>query len=347
MRQTIQNLKGEIEFREKLSRQHVTGENLLPDYYQKEQHDEILRRRVNDTLQRMERLSSRGVSLSPFLELGAERGQRSLILANDFEAIGVAIDISYHQLRTMDHFSKIFRRERMPIRICCDANHLPFRSHSFPFIFCYEFLHHFPSLKPVLQEIFRVLSSGYFFFDEEPFKRWLKVVLYKQNTKMYSQRARRKNQYFSFFESFISEAHCDEIEHGIIENNDISLTEWLEALSIFQERELELASVYDISSKINDRLHLQNIPNFLLGGQIRGLCRKSSSAGDNMWVDIDDRLGCPDCAIATFDGSFDRPPLIKLSDGYKCAQCDFIYPCRDGIIFLLPRAELQELYPDV
>ena len=41
VRQTIQNLQGEVEFRARLSRQHVSGENLLPDYYQKEQHDEI------------------------------------------------------------------------------------------------------------------------------------------------------------------------------------------------------------------------------------------------------------------------------------------------------------------
>ena len=177
MRQSIQNLQGEVEFREKLARQHVSGENLLPDYYQKEQHDEVLLQRVHDTCQKMQQLTNRGVSLSPFLELGAERGQRSLVLANDFNATGVAIDISYHQLKTMEHFSKLFKREVLPVRICCDANHLPFRTHSFPFIFCYQFLHHFPSLQPVLQEVFRVLACGYFFFDEEPFKRWLRVML--------------------------------------------------------------------------------------------------------------------------------------------------------------------------
>ncbi|HLO17855.1 MAG TPA: class I SAM-dependent methyltransferase [Anaerolineales bacterium] len=347
LRQTIQNLKGEVEFREKLSRQHVLGESRLPDYYQKEQHDQILLQRMHDTRQKMEQLKNQGVGLSPFLELGAERGQRSLVLANDFNATGIAIDISYHQLKTMDHFSKLFHKERMPVRICCDANHLPFRNNSFPFVFCYEFLHHFPALKPVLSEVFRVLSDGYFFFDEEPFKRWLKVVLYKQDDKIYSERARRKNKYLTFFESFISEAPCDETEYGIIENNKISLAEWLEALSSFSERDLVLASVYHLSSKIEQKLNLRNIPNLLLGGQITGLCGKVSAAEAHEGTDLFERLGCPDCKIPAWDGSFDRPALIKLASGFKCPQCEFTYPCQDDIIFLLPRNELQQLYPEV
>jgi SAM-dependent methyltransferase len=346
MRQALQNLKGEIEFREILSRQHVLGENILPDYYQKEQHDRILLERIITTQEAMEQLRGGGVSLSPFLELGAERGQRSLVLANDFHATGFAIDISYHQLKTIDHFSRLFNREKLPIRICCDANYLPFRSNSFPFVFCYEFLHHFPALKPVIDEILRVLSNGYFYFDEEPFKRWLKVKLYKQRAKMYSETAHRKNKYLTFFESFISEMPCEEIEYGIIENNNISLREWLKALSVFSEHELDLTSVYHISSKIRHSLKLQNFPNFLLGGQVTGLCRKDS-VREHTTSDIYDSLGCPDCMISSSDGNFDRPSLTKLSDGFQCSQCGFTYPVKDNIIFLLPKDEFQQLYPEI
>jgi hypothetical protein len=247
----------------------------------------------------------------------------------------------------MDHFSKSFHKERMPVRICCDANHLPFRNNSFPFIFCYEFLHHFPAVQPAVNEVFRVLSRGYFFFDEEPFKRWLKIVLYKQHAKLYSEAARRKNKYWAFFESFISETPCNETDYGIIENNNISLPEWLEALSIFQKRDLKLASVYNLSSKISYKLTWQNIPNFLLGGQITGLCYKDVSGDHPASVNLYDCLGCPDCQIPASDGSFDRPPLIKYSDGFKCPQCDFIYPCQDDIIFLLPKDEFQQLYPEI
>jgi SAM-dependent methyltransferase len=345
-KQSIENLKGEIEFRAKLSIQHVSGEVLLPDYYEKEEHDRILLNRVDATHKKVKELADIGINFSPFLELGAERGQRSLVLMNDFGANGVAIDISYHQLRAMEHFSNLFKREKLPIRICCDANHLPFKSNSFPFIFCYEFLHHFPSLGPIMNEIYRVLSDGYLYFDEEPFKRVLKLVLYRQNSKMYSESTLRKNKYVRLIESFISEAPCDEVEHGIVENNNISLTEWINALSIFDQYDVNLFSIMNLTSKLEDHLRLNNIPNFLLGGVIAGLCRKRVKLGRNSQTVISDILGCPDCMTPSDNGSFDRPALIKFPSGFRCSQCGFNYPCRDGVIFLLPRAELQQLYPD-
>jgi ubiquinone/menaquinone biosynthesis C-methylase UbiE len=345
-RQSIENLKGEIEFRAKLSIQHVSGEVQLPDYYEKKEHDRILLERVDATQQRMKELAEIGISFSPFLELGAERGQRSLVLANDFGANGIAIDISYHQLRTMEHFSTLFRRKNLPIRICCDANHLPFKSNSFPFIFCYEFLHHFPSLGPIMGEIYRVLSDGYFYFDEEPFKRVLKLPLYRQKSKMYSASTLRKNKYIRIIESFISEVPCDEVEYGIVENNDISLPEWINALSIFDEHNVNLFSIMNFRSKLDGHLRLKNIPNFLLGGIIAGLCRKNVRLERKAQIDIGDILGCPDCMTPSDNGSFDRPALIKFSRGFRCSQCGFNYPCRDGVIFLLPRVELQQLYSD-
>jgi hypothetical protein len=146
-------------------------------------------------------------------------------------------------------------------------------------------------------------------------------------------------------ESFVSEARLDETDYGIIENNDISLAEWLEALSMFQERELELLSVFSCSSRVNHKMNLSNLPNLLLGGQISGLCRKTIAASDDTWAGIYDRLGCPDCRIPTMDGSFDRPPLVRQFDRFKCTQCGFSYPSIEGIIILLPKAELQLLYP--
>jgi SAM-dependent methyltransferase len=181
--QTIVNLRGEVEFRRKLARQHVTGEVLLPDYYLKEEHDKVLLDRVNATSQDMTRLVERGIGLSPFLELGAERCHRSLVLTNDFGAEGFAVDISLHQLETAEHFASLFHRPKQPYRVCGDVAQLPFKDHSFPFIFGYSFLHHFPSPGPVLREIHRVLGNGYFFFDEEPFRR-PHVYLYKQGHKV-------------------------------------------------------------------------------------------------------------------------------------------------------------------
>ncbi len=162
--QSVKNLRGEIEFRKQLSIQHVTGEMLLPDYYDKDQHDEILFERVDTTLNDIKKLEQQSISLSPFIELGAERCQRALVLTNDFNADGFAVDISYHQLKTAKHFARVFDRPKLPLRVCCDINNLPFRNNSFPFAFGYQFLHHFPSLKPIIQEIYRILSNGVFFF---------------------------------------------------------------------------------------------------------------------------------------------------------------------------------------
>jgi len=346
-RQTLQNLKGEIDFRAKLARQHVEGEDVLPDYYAKEEHDRILLERVEATSEKMAELARLGVQLSPFLELGAERGQRSLVLTNDFRAAGVAADISYHQLGTLDHFSQVFRREKLPNRICCDANHLPFRSGAFPFIFCYGFLHHFPALRPVIREIFRVLGDGHFYFDEEPYKRVLRVRLYRQRNTIYSQATLKKGKYRRLVESFISEPSSDEVEHGIIENEDIGLSEWISALSVFDERDVNLISIRNVTSKLGDRLRFGNMSNLLLGGTISGLCRKRCALERLARPQVSDLLACPDCTLESTSDIFDRPPLVKSLAGFRCSVCGVTYPERDGIIFLLPRPELEELYPSL
>lgn len=66
-----------------------------------------------------------------------------------------------------------------PLRLCCDANRLPLRSDAVPFVFCYEFLHHFPELTPVIRKIHRILAGGTFFFSEEPYHR-PKLALFRQ-----------------------------------------------------------------------------------------------------------------------------------------------------------------------
>jgi SAM-dependent methyltransferase/uncharacterized protein YbaR (Trm112 family) len=340
-------LKGEIAFRAKLAVQHVSGEVLLPEYYQKAEHDRILQDRVEATQRKMQELATLGVTLSPFLELGAERGQRSLVLTNDLGATGIAVDISYHQLKSMEHFAKLFNRPKLPLRICCDANHLPFRSNSFPFIFGYEFLHHFPSLDPIVREIHRVAAGGHFYFDEEPFRRALKLALYRQRSKIYSERTLRKHRYLRLVESFISEAPCDEVEHGVIENEKISLTEWVTALSVFDQRDLDLVSLDRVRSKLGDRLRLDNVLNYLLGGIIGGLCRKVLDSTVARPVELRDTLACPDCMTRKPAATLDGRSLVEVRGGYQCTECGFTYPCRDGIIFLLPPAELQQLYPEL
>jgi len=344
-RQTTDNLKGEIAFRAKLAVQHVTGEMVLPDYYGKSDHDRILRERVEATHRRMGQLKRLGISLSPFLELGAERGQRSLVLTNDFGAVGIASDISFHQLRSMDHFAGLFDRPKLPLRVCCDVNRLPFKSNSFPFTFCYEFLHHFPSLGPVMREIRRVTAGGYFYFDEEPFRRVAKLSLYRQRSKVYSQQTLRQHRYLRLFESFISDPRLDEVEHGVIENDRLSLGEWLDALAMFEESDVDLVSLDRFRSKLGRRLGPANLLNYLLGGSIAGLCRAGEPRSGSP-VEPRDALACPEC-MARRDGPAAEPSLVCVAGGYRCSACGFIYPCRDGVILLLRPQQLRELYPEL
>jgi len=198
-----------------------------------------------------------------------------------------------------------------------------------------------------MSEIFRVLGDGHFYFDEEPYKRVLRVRLYRQRNTIYSQATLKKGKCRRLVEGFISEASSDEVEHGIIENEDIDLSEWISALSVFDERDVNLISIGNVTSKLGDRLRFGNISNLLLGGTISGLCRKRGAVDRLSRPELSDLLACPDCTSESRSDIFDRPPLVKLVGGFRCSVCGVTYPEREGIIFLLPRAELEELYPSL
>ena len=345
--QTIDNLRGEIEFRKKLAKQHVTGEIFLPDYYKKEDLDRILLERVTTTAKRMSVLKEQGVELSPFIEFGAERCQRSLVLANDFNANGIAVDISFHQLKTAEHYANLFHRPKIPLRVCCDANRLPFKNSSFNFAFCYEFLHHFPTPKPIIREISRLLANGVFFFDEEPFKR-PKMVLYKQKNKVYSESRRKKNIIVQLIEHFISEVSCEECEHGIIENDKISIREWREALSVFEDKKMHITCLgRRIQSELGKRVKIKNLPILFLGGWIEGVCRKREGEVADKISDLKDMLTCPDCMIGTDAKEvIDQPSLIRQANHLICELCNSSFPVIDDVFLLLPSGLRKQLYPE-
>ena len=177
-------------------------------------------------------------------------------------------------------------------------------------------------------------------------KRTFKLRLYRQKRKVYAEDTLQKNRYLRLIESFISEAPCDEVEHGIIENNSIALSEWMTALSVFGGADVDLMSIYNLASKLGRHLNWRNIPNLLIGGTIAGLCKKVTGPESPASVNIMDLLACPDCQIASTHATFDRPPLTEESHGYRCSLCGVVYPVKDGVIFLLPHEELEELYPD-
>lgn len=351
-RQDLDNLKGEIAFRSKLARQHTTGELLLPDYFSKDAHDAILAERINTTHTAFDLMKQAGVDFSRFVELGAERAHRSLAIANFFGAEGIAMDLSFDQLQTASHFSSLFNLPRIPLRVCCDANNLPLRSGAVPFLFCYQFLHHFPSLEEIILEIHRVLSpGGEFFFDEEPMGRVLQFHLYKQQTKEYSPFNLRKGKLLRWLESFVSETASDEVEHGVIENHAMKMPHWRESLAVFDSTEIRVRTLRHIRSRVTSHMRPENWLNHLLGGVIYGTCHKGfvvpqPHAGPVGNSDPFTWLACPVCRVKPeATNAFARPSLDHRGDRLVCSENGCSYPIVDGIPILIPEPLRRALYP--
>jgi ubiquinone/menaquinone biosynthesis C-methylase UbiE len=112
------------------------------------------RARAAGMLAAARRLRAQGVSLDPFLEIGAGSGQRSIALANHNSARGVATDISLGSLADAPYVLTLLGGDRLPLRICCDAQHLPFLPHTFQFAFACQMLHRFADPAPAVAECY-------------------------------------------------------------------------------------------------------------------------------------------------------------------------------------------------
>lgn len=341
-KQQLANQRGEIEFRKKLYLQQVGGNPVLDDELDASQIEEVLEDRMKKTLDQMTRLQQRGIALAPYIEIGAERCQRSLVMENDVGVNGAAVDISYDLLKSCTHYKDVFKRAKSPIRICCDANNLPFMTNSIVFVFCYETLHHFPDPAPITEEVYRVLlPGGTFFFDEEPYKQILRLRLYKSR-KMYSSGSSRRSRMRRLMDRFFSTMSCNEIEHGIIENDDMSIALWKQALAHFEQKEVELKATSSIQSALfSPSSYIKYYAACLLGGNISGICRKPG-ATVNSKRSIYGALICPSC----------RPgggevPLNKRNSSFFCPRCSRTYPVVDGVLFLFAYDRFVELYPQI
>jgi ubiquinone/menaquinone biosynthesis C-methylase UbiE/uncharacterized protein YbaR (Trm112 family) len=341
-KQLVDNQRGEIAFREKLVQQQVGGKPILDDEQDAEGIEKMLDDRMKKTFNRMTALREDGVAISPYAEIGAERCQRALVMENDLGATGAAIDISYHMLRSCDHYKEVFDKDKVPLRICCDANSLPFRTDSVPFVFCYETLHHFPDPTPITREIYRVVSpGGHFLFDEEPYKRILHINLYKRN-RVNPKESLRRAKLRKIFDYFLSKETSNEIEHNIIENNDISLRIWKQALSLFEWKRVELQSMKVINSELfKPRQYTKFLLAGLFGGGISGICRKSG-VSTKRDVYIRDLLVCPSCIENGCESKINQRNV-----SFSCSRCGSEFPIVDGVAFLFSRNKLKELYPGI
>ncbi|HSV50173.1 MAG TPA: class I SAM-dependent methyltransferase [Candidatus Acidoferrales bacterium] len=340
--------KGEIEFRKKLFRQQVDGECIFNDEYDAQGIEKILEDRMKKTHDHLVSLKEKGIILSPYLEIGAERCQRSLVMENDLKANGAAVDISFDMLKSCDHYKDLFGKSKVPLRVCCDANNMPFMTNSVPFVFCYETLHHFPDPAPIVKEIHRVLSpGGCFSFNEEPFKKVLHINLYNAE-KAYANRQPRRSKFRKIktvLDIFFARKTCNEVDHDIIENLDITIKTWKKTLKVFEEKNVNLHS-NAITKKVDSEMfHPKNRTKYLLaylfGGEISGVCRKAGSYNGNI-TPIADVLVCPSCLE---NGKESK--LTSKSSALVCDNCNTIYPIHEGVVFVFTPKKLKELYPEI
>jgi SAM-dependent methyltransferase/uncharacterized protein YbaR (Trm112 family) len=340
-KQLVTNQKGEIEFRKRLYQQQVEGQAIFDDELDPARTEQVLAERMDKTFRDMTQLQQRGIPLSPYIEIGAERGQRCLVMENDLSAHGAAADICYPLLKSTDHYKRVFKRTKSPLRICCDANNLPFISDSVPFVFCYETLHHFPEPAPITKEIYRVLQpGGYFFFDEEPFKQVLHLDLYKAK-QSYSREYASRSVMRKVIDRLCMARTCNETDHGILENDKITLQEWKKALSAFDASDVRLEYGPVKSQLVNPRSRLKYFVLYLLGGVISGVCQKPGQSQTNH-RSIEDSLGCPSCRQSDVDVA-----LTGSDSFFSCPKCCRTYPVVDDVLFLFEHDKLAELYPEV
>src|SRR5579863_2174492 len=118
--------------------------------------------------------------LSPFLEICANAGHSSYMLANDFGADGFALDISADALRHGITLMDRWGLARAPVRIAGDAVNLPFRDGALRLVLLFQSASQFMKLESLFAEVSRVLApGGIFLFAEEPVRRLLSLRLYR------------------------------------------------------------------------------------------------------------------------------------------------------------------------
>lgn len=160
------NIKAEIEYRKRLSEQHLGIQHWFDDH--KNSLDEVFPSWIEPQIRWFDSLFpclTQGRQIDRFLEVGAEKGHLGIHLRNRYGIKGVCTDLSVDTF----HMATPIVRERMgaremPPRASADVHALPFRDDSFDLVFCFSSLHHFYSPHDALGEIKRVLRSGGTFF---------------------------------------------------------------------------------------------------------------------------------------------------------------------------------------
>jgi ubiquinone/menaquinone biosynthesis C-methylase UbiE len=286
--------------------------------------------------------------MTPFLEIGANAGHSSYMLANEFDAAGFALDLSADSLRHGRAIQQIWGLDRAPIRIAGDAINLPFQDGSLRMVCAFQMLSQFMDIASVIREVVRVLApGGVFLFAEEPMRRLLSLRLYRCPYYQHMRAWERRLYDWGLLGYLVQDvigAHQEE-SFGIRQNHTMGLTDWDALLKqFFDDRQYELfVPERGWGERIVKRAAIRLDPHRsewraarLLGGAIAAICKKPGTAIAQPLEPFERLLRCPDCRSA-----LSRP----TSETLRCTQCDYTAHDEEGVFNLLPSVERNELYP--
>lgn len=278
--------------------------------------------------------------MTPFLEIGANAGHTSYMLANEFGASGYALDISADSLRHGRHLMDAWGLTKAPIRLAGDAVNLPFADASLRLVCTFQTLSQFQDMEAVFREVERVLQpGGVFLFAEEPLLRKLSLRLYR--CPYYDSMKPWERKLFDwgllgYLVRDVIGAHQEE-SFGIRQNHTMGMREW-DAMA----KKYFAAQEYDAfvpergwGERIVKRAALSNARAARwLGGTLAGICKKAGESPAPHSGEFEALLRCPDCKGALFlDGT-----TLRCQCGYAAANEEEVYN-------LLPSADRAELYP--
>jgi SAM-dependent methyltransferase len=288
-------------------------------------------------------------SFTPFLEIGANAGHTSYMLANRFGADGFALDISADALRHGIALMPRWGLSRAPVRLGGDAARLPFRDGSLRLVLAYQTLSQFTGIERVFEEVERVLApGGVFLFAEEPLRRLLSLRLYRSpyehEMRPWERRLFRAGL-LGYLAQDVIGSRQEEV-FGIEQNHGLDGHAWqrLAERHFAEARWLVYVPERGPAERWLKRLAWRAerrrsywLAAELLGGSITGICRKAGSA--EVVFDaarFEQVLRCPDCG-----GNLQR----TAQGGLACLACPYQAPDENGVYNLLPSRERAALYP--
>jgi|ERR1043166_3708943 ubiquinone/menaquinone biosynthesis C-methylase UbiE len=288
-------------------------------------------------------------AMSPFLEIGANAGHSSYMLANEFGAEGFALDLSADSLRHGRALQDAWRLERAPIRLAGDAANLPFADGALRLVCAFQMLSQFMDIESIFREVTRVLApGGVFLFAEEPLKRLLSLRLYRcpyYDTMKPWERRLYDWGLLGYVVRDVIGAHQEE-SFGIRQNHTMGLKDWHNLVQKYF-----VASEYEVfvpERGWGERFLKRWAVRFdahrsdwraarLLGGTLAAVCKKGGTPGSLLSLErFEAFLRCPDC-----HGSLAR----NRSNALCCAKCGYQAPDEGGVYNLLSSTERSELYP--